>query len=49
MNAFLYVTVIGAFIFFGFLGMLIWCVRNGQLDDLSTPADRALWEDDIDT
>jgi cbb3-type cytochrome oxidase maturation protein len=28
-----------------FVGMFVWAVRNGQLDDLETPAQRMLHED----
>ena len=32
-----------------FLLIFIWWVRNGQSDDLETPAHRMLFEDKIDT
>ncbi len=35
----LFLAVIG-------LGAYIWALRNGQFDDLDTPARRALFEDD---
>lgn len=28
-----------------FVGLFVWAVRNGQLDDLETPAQRMLHED----
>ena len=35
----------GVFLFVVFLGVLIWFIRSGQLDDMSMPAERAIWDD----
>lgn len=31
----------------GFLSAFIWSVKNGQLDDQTTPAMRMLWDDAV--
>lgn len=35
----------GVFLFVVFLGILVYYIRSGQLDDLQTPAERAIWDD----
>lgn len=35
----------GVALFVVFLAILVWTIRSGQLDDLETPAERALWDD----
>jgi len=35
----------GVFLFVVFLGILVWVIRSGQLDDTNTPAERAIWDD----
>lgn len=35
----------GVFLFLVFLSILVWSVRSGQMDDLNTPAERAIWDD----
>ena len=35
----------GVVLFVVFLSILVWTIRSGQLDDLETPAERALWDD----
>lgn len=35
----------GVFLFVVFLGILVYYIRSGQLDDVETPAERAIWDD----
>ena len=43
----MYIVLPLALIFAGvFVGAFIWAVRQGQLDDLETPAARMLFDDD---
>ena len=35
----------GVFLFIVFLGILVYYIRSGQLDDVETPAERAVWDD----
>lgn len=35
----------GVFLFVVFLGILVYYIRSGQLDDVQTPAERAIWDD----
>lgn len=35
----------GVLLFVVFLGILVWTIRSGQMDDLRTPAERAIWDD----
>ncbi len=35
----------GVMLFLVFLGILVWSIRSGQMDDLNTPAERAIWDD----
>ena len=35
----------GVVLFVVFLAILVWSIRSGQMDDLSTPAERAVWDD----
>jgi cbb3-type cytochrome oxidase maturation protein len=35
----------GVTLFVVFLGILVWAIRTGQMDDLNTPAERAVWDD----
>jgi len=45
MSVFAIMIAGGVFLFLIFLVLLIWSIRSGQLDDLETPAERALWDD----
>lgn len=38
----------GVLLFLVFLGVLVWAIRSGQMDDLKTPAERAVWDDKQD-
>ena len=38
-------TGLGLLLFIGAVAALIWSIRNGQLDDLDTPARRMLTDD----
>jgi cbb3-type cytochrome oxidase maturation protein len=35
----------GVMLFVVFLAILVWAIRSGQMDDLRTPAERAVWDD----
>lgn len=35
----------GVVLFLVFLAILVWAIRSGQMDDLNTPAERAIWDD----
>ena len=35
----------GVLLFLVFLAVLVWSIRSGQMDDLRTPAERAIWDD----
>ncbi|HXP90092.1 MAG TPA: cbb3-type cytochrome oxidase assembly protein CcoS [Fibrobacteria bacterium] len=45
MSVFAILIAGGVFLFLIFLALLVWSIRSGQLDDLETPAERALWDD----
>jgi cbb3-type cytochrome oxidase maturation protein len=45
MSVFAIMIAGGVFLFLIFLALLIWSIRSGQMDDLETPAERALWDD----
>ena len=38
----------GVLLFLVFLAVLVWAIRSGQMDDLNTPAERAVWDDKQD-
>jgi len=40
------ILLAGGVVLFGvFLTILVWSIRSGQMDDLNTPAERAIWDD----
>ena len=45
MSVFAILVAGGVFLFMIFLAILVWSIRSGQLDDLETPAERAIWDD----
>jgi cbb3-type cytochrome oxidase maturation protein len=45
MGIFSIITLISTLLFFGLISLFVWSVRSGQLDDLETPSNRALWDD----
>ena len=45
MSVFAILVAGGVFLFIIFLAILVWTIRSGQLDDLETPAERAIWDD----
>lgn len=45
MSIFIFILLAGILIFFLFLGLLVWQVKTGQMDDLVTPSEKILWED----
>jgi cbb3-type cytochrome oxidase maturation protein len=45
MSVFAILVAGGVFLFVIFLSILVWTIQSGQLDDLQTPAERAIWDD----
>ena len=45
MGIYIVILIFSFLIFLAFLSLLVWSIKNGQLDDLKTPSERILWED----
>jgi cbb3-type cytochrome oxidase maturation protein len=45
MEIFVLIMILSFIFFAGLLVTLIWGIRDGQFDDLQTPAERILWDD----
>lgn len=45
MNVFLYLLLASLFIFVLLFGFMLWSLGSGQMDDLDSPSERALWGD----
>lgn len=45
MNVFISLLLVSSVIFGALFLFMIWSIRSGQLDDLDSPAEKALWND----
>ena len=45
MTIFVWMLLTCCLIFAGLFVLLLWSISDGQMDDLKTPGERAIWDD----